>query len=247
MIDINLQAEYVLEIFGLSVTNTFLTTVIASLLLIFAALLFKVLYKSDVNKNVFVKGWHIVIYELLKLADAITGDRKLSRRLLPLMATLFLFIFTTNLIALLPGFLGSLYVVVGEDYLSLFRSPNSDLTTTTALALIAVFSIQYFSIKTLGFVSYVKRFLNFTGILPFILGLFEALSELLRALSFSFRLFGNVFAGEVLLIVIAFLVPYILPVPFMVLEVFVSVIQAFIFCILTLTFIRLSVQSDLRG
>ncbi|MEZ4104556.1 MAG: FoF1 ATP synthase subunit a [Candidatus Paceibacterota bacterium] len=245
MLDINLQAEYVIDLFGFYVTNTFLTTLVASFLLIFLA---TTLYAyRDNKKNFFVKSWQITIYELLKLTDYVTGDRKLSKKIFPIVATLFLFVFVTNLIALIPGFLGSFYVDINDEHLSLFRSPNSDLTTTSALAIIAVFSIQYFSVKMIGLANYIKKFFNLSGFLPFILGLFEAMSELLRILSFSFRLFGNVFAGEVLLTVILFITPLILPVPFMVLEVFVSVIQAFIFCILTLTFIRLSVSKHLVG
>ena len=116
----------------------------------------------------------------------------------------------------------------------------SDLTTTLALALVAVTSIQYFSWSVLGLKKYLARFFNFINPIQFILGFFELISEAVKILSFSFRLFGNVFAGEVLLLVIAFIIPYVLPLPFMILEVFVGVIQAFIFAVLTLTFIKTS-------
>ncbi|MCA9353967.1 MAG: F0F1 ATP synthase subunit A [Candidatus Kaiserbacteria bacterium] len=244
MTNITLQSEYVMSVFGFLVTNTFLTTLVATFLLIALASFYYVQPHQNENAHVLLKGWHILVYELLRLADTITQDRTLSKRLLPLVATLFLFIFTTNLIALLPGFLGSFHITTSSGQMSVFRSPNSDLTTTLALALVTVFSIQYFSIKSKGWGGYLKRFFNFSGIIPFVLGFFEALSESMRVLSFSFRLFGNVFAGEVLLIVIAFLVPVVLPVPFMILEVFISLIQAYIFCILTLTFIRLSMASE---
>ncbi len=245
MINISLQPEYVLNVFSFVITNTFLTSLIVSFLLSVSGILFYIFKHKDENKFILLKVWHIVVYELLQLADNITQDRELSKKLLPLVSTLFLFIFFTNLIALLPGFLGSIFVTVGADSVSLFRSPNSDLTTTLALSIITVGSIQYFSISALGFSGYRKRFLNFTGIVPFILGFFEVLSESMRVLSFSFRLFGNVFAGEVLLLVIAFLIPYILPVPFMLLEVFIGMIQAYIFCILALTYIKLSTHKSL--
>lgn len=239
---ISIQSEYVLSVFGFLVTNTFFTTLVASLLLVGLAGYYHVHRRESEKSNVLLKGWHIVVMELLRLADTVTQSRALSKRVLPLIATLFLFIFTTNLIALLPGFLGSFYVATDAGEVSLFRSPNSDLTTTLALAIVTVFSIQWFGVKASGWQGYLKHFFNFSGIIPFILGLFEAISESMRILSFSFRLFGNVFAGEVLLIVIAFLVPYILPVPFMVLEFFISLIQAYIFCVLALTFVRLSTE-----
>ena len=248
MINISLQSEYVLSIFGFMVTNTFLTAISVTAILGVLSLIFSVLRDRGESGNVFLRFWYIAIYEMLLLADNITGDRALSKKLLPLISTIFIFIFCTNLIALLPGFLGSFFLTTPEGVVfSLFRSPNSDLTTTLALALITVTAIQYFSIKTLGFGTYLKKFFNFSGFLPLVLGLFEGLSEALRVLSFSFRLFGNVFAGEVLLLVVAFLVPFILPVPFMTLEVFVGFIQAYIFCILTLTYIRISVTDGQSG
>jgi F-type H+-transporting ATPase subunit a len=247
MIRISLQPEYVLNVFGFLVTNTFLTAFSVTVILSLLSLLFYALRHKNENKNVFLKMWHVVVYELLTLADNITQNRALSKKLLPLVATLFLFIVCTNLIALLPGFLGSFFITTGDGtFVPLFRSPNSDLTTTLALAIITVILIQYFSIRALGLGTYLKRFFNFTGVLPFVLGLFEFLSESLRVLSFSFRLFGNVFAWEVLLLVIAFLVPYILPIPFMILEVFIGLIQAYIFTILALTFIRISTASHLK-
>ncbi|MCA9361882.1 F0F1 ATP synthase subunit A [Candidatus Kaiserbacteria bacterium] len=242
MIGISLESEYVVSVLGFQLTNTFLTTLVASSLLIGLGSMFYVWRGRSENGSFLLQGWHIVIYELLRLADTVTQDRELSKKILPLIATLFLFIFMTNLIALLPGFLGSFFLTTPEGPIALFRSPNSDLTTTIALALVTVLSIQYFSLQAHGFRGYIKRFLNFSGVTAFVLGLFELLSESVRVLSFSFRLFGNVFAGEVLLLVIAFLVPYILPVPFMVLEVFISLIQAYIFCILALTYIRLSTE-----
>ncbi len=245
MIEISLQPEYVLNFFGLLVTNTFFTSILVSLILCLWGVFFYFFKDKKESEHFFLKLWHILVYELLKLSDTITKDRELAKRLLPLIATLFIFIIFTNLIALLPGFLGSFYLDSNGINVSLFRSASSDLTTTLALSIITVISIQYFSMSYLGFFGYIKRFINFSGILPFILGFFEALSEITRVLSFSFRLFGNVFAGEVLLLVIAFLVPFVIPVPFMVLEVFVSLIQAYIFSVLALTYIRLSTQKSL--
>jgi F-type H+-transporting ATPase subunit a len=238
MINIGLQSEYILSIFGLSLTNTFLTSVLVSALLVALSLFFYL--KKHGHKNILINGIRILIFELLKLTDMVTQDRKLSKKILPLITTFFLFIVTANLLELVPGFLGSLLVKTPEGTVSLLRSPNSDLTTTLALALFSVFAIQLFSLQALGAKGYIKRFFNFTNPIKFILGFFEMVSEGVKVLSFSFRLFGNVFAGEILLIVIAFLVPYIIPLPFMILEVFVGIVQAFIFTILTLTFIKTS-------
>lgn len=238
MINISLQPEYILSIFGVSLTNTFLTSILVTALLGILGIIFYL--KKQNHKNIFINSLRVLIFELLKFIDKVTNDRKLSKKILPLIATFFLFIVTANLLALVPGFLGSLFIKTAAGEFSVLRSPNSDLTITVALALFSVFAIQFFSLGALGAKKYIMRFFNFTNPIKFILGFFEMISEGVKVLSFSFRLFGNIFAGEVLLLVVAFLVPYIVPLPFMILEVFVGIIQAFIFATLTLTFIKTS-------
>jgi len=245
MINIGLRSEYVLSVFGLPMTNTFLTSVLVTILLSVFGLVFYL--ERNSHKSVVVNGMRILVFELLKLTDVVTEDRKLSKKILPLIATFFLFIVTANLLELIPGFLGSFFIEVDGVKAAVVRSPNSDLTTTVALALFSVFSIQVFSLQALGARGYLKRFLNFGSPIKFVLGFFEIISESVKVLSFSFRLFGNIFAGEVLLLVIAFLVPYVIPVPFYILEVFVAVVQAFIFAVLTLTFIKTSTMRHVRS
>ncbi len=242
MIKIGLYPEYILSVFGISVTNTFLTSLLVMVILGIFGVIFYL--KRNNHKNIIIDGMRILIFELLELTDTVTQDRKLSKKILPLIATFFLFIVSANLLALIPGFLGSFFINTPAGHFSILRSPNSDLTTTVALALFSVFSIQFFSMQTLGLKRYIGRFLNFKNPINFILGFFEIISESVKILSFSFRLFGNVFAGEVLLLVIAFLIPYIIPLPFMILEVFVGIIQAFIFAILTLSFIKTSTMDN---
>jgi F-type H+-transporting ATPase subunit a len=127
----------------------------------------------------------------------------------------------------------------------LFRSANADLNTTIGLALVSVAATQYFGFQALG-LSYLKKFFNFSGpnimfkgINAFV-GILELLSEFIKILSFSFRLFGNIFAGEVLLIVVGFLVAFLASLPFMFLELFVGVVQALIFAMLSLVFFMMA-------
>lgn len=241
MIHIGLQPEYIASLHGFLVTNTFLTSVIVTFLLLFLGLIYYL--ERDNHRTFFIKAIRAATFQLLKFIDMVTENREVSKRVFPLIATFFVFIVTANLLALLPGFLGAFYVQTATGAIPIFKSPNSDLSTTIALALISVIAIQYFSIRMLGGKAYVQRFVNFSGPIAFILGFFDIISETAKIISFSFRLFGNIFAGEVLLLVIAFLVPYVLPLPFMILEVFVGIIQAFIFAALTLTFIQSSTLS----
>lgn len=124
--------------------------------------------------------------------------------------------------------------------LAFLRSANTDLNTTLALALISVIATQFFGIRALGAGGYASKFINLKNPIDFFVGLLETISEFAKIISFSFRLFGNIFAGEVLLGVMAFLVPWVASVPFMGLELFVGAIQAFVFMMLTLVFLALA-------
>ena len=125
------------------------------------------------------------------------------------------------------------------EFIPLFRGATADLNTTLSLALISVISIQYFGVKTLGY-RYFKKFINLSNPIMFGVGLLEIVSEFSRIISFAFRLFGNIFAGEVLLTVIAFLMPLFAPLPFIGLELFVGFIQALIFSMLTAVFLNIA-------
>ncbi len=238
MIRISLQPEYIFSLGGLKITNAFLTSVLDVIFLLIIAIFF---YSQRNNhKNILVRGIRVLVFEILKIVDMVTEDRKFSEKILPLIATFFIFISGADLLALIPGFLGSFFIKTPAGRLSLLRSPNSSLTTTVALALFSVIATQYFSIKKLGYKKYLGRFLNFANPLKLVLGFFRFISELTKILSFSFRLFGNIFGGEVMLLVVVFLTMYIVPVPFMLIVVFDDIIQAFIFSILTLVFIKAS-------
>lgn len=127
----------------------------------------------------------------------------------------------------------------GPKFVPIFRAATADLNTTLALALITMTLVQYYGIKFLG-VSYFTKFLNFKNPIFTFVGFLEIISEFSKIISFAFRLFGNIFAGEVLLSVIAFIIPVIAPLPFLGLEVFVGMIQALVFAMLSLVFINMA-------
>lgn len=132
----------------------------------------------------------------------------------------------------------------------LFRAPSSDLNLTFALALISVVLTQVFGVWERG-IGYFGNFIRFNafakqgflmGLIDFIVGLIEGVSEIAKILSFSFRLFGNIFAGEVLMIVISSLVSFLLIIVFFGFEIFVGIVQAFVFFILSLVFFTMATQ-----
>jgi F-type H+-transporting ATPase subunit a len=173
-------------------------------------------------------------------------NEKVASKYLPLLLTIFFFILTSNLLEFIPG-VGSLGFHSGEGFIPLFRSVNTDLNVTLALAIIAVIMIEIAGVAALGFWRYTGKFINFSGhdigqrLLNFVVGIIELVSEVGRLISYSFRLFGNIFAGEVLLAVVGYFAPYIVPVPLMSFELFVGFIQAAVFALLTLFFIKLAI------
>ena len=124
------------------------------------------------------------------------------------------------------------------------RSANTDVNTTLAIALVAMFMVHFWGFTTLGIFGHLGKFINFkAGPIGLFVGALEGIGEVARVISFTFRLFGNIFAGEVLLIAMAFLLPLIGIIPFLGLELFVGMIQAFIFAMLTLVFATMATIS----
>ncbi|HNT29903.1 MAG TPA: FoF1 ATP synthase subunit a, partial [bacterium] len=125
----------------------------------------------------------------------------------------------------------------------IFRPGTADLNTTFALAIISVVTTWVLGIKHLGFKKHLSKFFNLKGIHSFV-GILEFVGEFSKILSFSFRLFGNIFAGEVLLAVIGSLIPVFVPLPFIGLEIFVGAIQALVFALLSVVFLSMAVAHN---
>ncbi len=235
---IELAAERLGNLWGIPVTNTLITTWIVMGILIIAAFFIGRNPKLIPGKVQSVFEW---LFEyVLKFMEETLGSRGLAIRYFPLIATIFIFIFASNLFDFLPIF-NSIGLYRGDELIPLFRPINTDLNMPLALAIISVIAIEIIGITTVGFFRYAGKFINFSSPVNFIVGLIELVSELSRFISFSFRLFGNIFAGEVLLAVIGLFVPYGLPVPLMGFELFVGFIQATVFAMLTLFFIKLAI------
>ncbi|KKQ24034.1 MAG: ATP synthase subunit a [Candidatus Roizmanbacteria bacterium GW2011_GWC2_37_13] len=234
---ISIKPEIVFHILDFPVTNSLLLSTIV----VFVFFLIALKYKREsfnVRKSSFYYFFQFILKSIYSLFESVLGEK--TKYFFPLLFSFFMFIILQNWFGLLPG-IGSILVKVqehGEEiFIPLFRGGNADLNTTFVLALTSVIMIQVFGIKFLGFKDYLKKFVNLTNPLNFFLGFLEIISEFSKVLSFSFRLFGNIFAGEVLLTIVAFLVPILASFPFIILEVFVGFIQALVFSMLTAVFI----------
>ncbi len=250
---ISLTPELITTIGGFPITNTFLMTIIISSIIITSSFFLNKKTKESKTKHK-PKGLHnileYIVEALLELVDSITGDRTQSKKFFPYIATIFIFIIMSNWIELIPGLgtIGVNKIHNGETELIPFiRSNSADLNMTLAIALIAVITAQIMGVSALGFKKYSGKFLVNPFKKPYFIGTFvgllEIISEFAKVVSFSFRLFGNIFAGEVLLTVMLMLVPYFIPLPFLMLEIFVGFIQAMVFSMLTLVFFKMATEA----
>ncbi len=175
------------------------------------------------------------------LAEPLLG-KEMAAKAFPLLITFFLFITLSNWFGIFPGFgtIGIYEVKEGHrELVPFFRSVHADLNMTLALAIISVVMTQVFGFIANG-KGYLKRYFNFSNPVLFFVGLLEIVSEFAKIISFAFRLFGNIFAGEVLLTIVGFIAPFLAPLPFYGLELFVGLIQAVVFTMLTLVFFSMA-------
>jgi len=242
-IAIHLSAPVLGHFFGIPLTST--------MIMVWCTILVLTLFAIFCRRSLaLVPGKGQVIVETLiggafeYVADVLES-RELARKFFPLVMTFFIFILALNWLGLFPGVdsIGIYTSSHGEHALVPFLHPaNTDLNITIGLAIVAFVCIELAGIVLLGLFKYGGKFINFSSPLNFLIGIIELFSELARLISFSFRLFGNIFAGKTLIVIAMFFVPFILPVPLLAFEMFVGFIQAFIFAVLTLFFIKLAIQ-----
>ena len=243
--NISLAAEPLFHIGGFPVTNSLLISWVVLILLISIGLIVK--KKLSLIPRGVQNVTETIFEALLDLMDGVTQSRKQSIKFFPIVVTIFLFVILSNWMGLLPGMgtIGLMEEHHGEMVLAPFiRAASADLNMTLSLAVVSVIAVQFFGIAAIGLKKYAGKFFVNPFKKPYFIGTFvgilELISELSRLLSYSFRLFGNIFAGEILLTVMLFLVPYLIPLPFLMLEIFVGFVQALVFSILTLVFMKMA-------
>jgi F-type H+-transporting ATPase subunit a len=237
-------------------TNTLLMTIISSLLVLgFFALAAR---RAAIIPRPLQNLAEWMLGGLLGLCEEVAGPRN-GRRFFKWVASIFFLVLVANWWEVVPGIetIGTpsndLPGCENVSFTSVFltgpasncikpwlRPPSTDLNFTLALAIISFIATQVYGFKVLGLGKQLGRYFNFReGPMGLIVGLLELILEPLRIISLSFRLFGNLFAGDVLLLVISFLLPVVGALPFYFLELFVGFIQAFVFAFLTLIFMTL--------
>jgi F-type H+-transporting ATPase subunit a len=256
-----LPADKVFQILGLPITNTLLAS--------WVTIVFLVLFSFLVTRSLRVvpRRWQMVLEyivgALLDFCRSVAGEKN-GRHFFPIVATIFLFVAFNAWLALLPGY-GSITIAAGGHEVHLLRAANTDINTPLAVALVSFVTVFYFGFRLIG-ISYLAKFANvgdfftgvkqtargnvkaglsgmFLGVINIFIGVIETLSEFIRIISFTFRLFGNMTAGEILLLMATFLIPFVFTLPFYGLELLVGFVQALIFAGLTLIFLTVAVSA----
>jgi len=231
----SLQPELITQIAGFPVTNTIIATIAVDLILLF--FLYKAAKSIQVKPAGGIQSYvEPAITYMYELTEQISGSR--AAKIFPWFATFFIVIFVTNLFGLLPGItaIGILEHDHGETHLiPLFRAATTDFNMTLALGTVSVVATHLLTINTLGIFGYLQKFLSLNPVTLFI-GLLEFVLEFVKIVSLSFRLFGNIFAGEVVLVTITGLFAFLAPLPFIMLETIIALVQALVFAMLTMVF-----------
>jgi len=237
-------APYIVgHVFGVPVTATLITAWVGMAILTVIAFIIR--QRLAVVPGKLQSVAEVTIGGVFDYMADVLESREMARKYFPVVMTIFLFILTLNWFGLFPGVTSiGQYVSYdgGEKFIPYLYPAATDLNITLGFALVAFLTIQFSGIAAIGAFKYAGKFINFSSPLAFAVGLIELISEIVRLISFSFRLFGNIFAGKTLIVVIMFFTPYIVPVPIMAFEVFVGFIQAFVFAVLTLFFIKIATE-----
>lgn len=257
---------------GNGITNTLLCTWISAIALILI-FYFAIRNAKMVPGRYQAIVEMLVEFLLGLLNSVVGDDKEKGKKFFPLVATFFLFILMANLLDVIPGVdtIGAidteaiaklsthtqpvlgflLFGDISNKIIPWIRPATSDLNLTLAMAIISVVTTQVFGFMTLGPKEHLAKYFNFpalfrggaSGVIEFIAGLIEIVSEIARIISFSFRLFGNIFAGSALLAVFAFLLPFVADIIFIPFELFVAGVQALVFSLLTLVFLQIATTS----
>ena len=238
-INVILKAEELGSLWGMPITNSLVMNWLLVVLLIVGA--YFIGRGFSLRPSKLHAGIEWVFEEAYNYVAELFESEILARRFFPLLATIFLFVLIANELEFFPG-VGSIGFTQGNVFVPLLRTPTTDLNTTLALAIISFLTIEITGVLTLGVLKYSKKFVNLSSPVAFVVGIIELISNLGRLISFSFRLFGNIFAGEVLVLVAGYFLPYFLPVPLIAFEMFIGIIQALVFAMLTLFFIKLAIM-----
>jgi F-type H+-transporting ATPase subunit a len=227
---VSFAAEPIFSFGIFRITNSLLDTFLVDGLLI--ALLIAINKKIAVIPGKLQNLMEIAIEVFYGIVESVAEDR--ASKIFPYLMSFFLFILLANWSGLIPG-ISAIGLKEGHNIIPFLRPATSDLNTTLALALISLVATHVMSIRTTGIKDYVSRYISLNPLNLYI-GILEAVGEVVKVVSLSFRLFGNIFAGEIVLGTVSTIFAVLFPLPFLMLEVVVGLVQALVFSMLTMAF-----------
>ena len=259
----HLPADEVFHLFGFPITNSIIAAWLSIIVLV--GFSYAATRRLKIIPTRLQTAFEFVLGALLNFCQSVAGEKN-GRRFFPVVVTIFLFVLMNAWLSLLPGF-GSIVITNPEgEVVYLLRGANTDINIPLALALMSFVAVGYFGIRSLGGLHYLRKFVNvrqffrslgqlargklragfsglFQGVIDIFIGALELLSNLVRIISFTFRLFGNMTAAKILILSATFLIPWVFALPFYGLELLIGFIQAIIFGGLTLVFLTIATAS----
>jgi len=254
-----LPSEGIAHVGNFSITNTLLASWLS--IIVLAGLFFACTRKMTTIPGRLQSIAEMVVETLMNFIEGVAGQKN-ARTLFPVVATIFLYVIINAYMGLLPFYHSiGIYEIHGYEkvFIPLLRAANTDVNVPLSIALVSFVFIEYLGFRAIGVPKYINSFFKFDqlrdgivnlfkgkfrpaisgilfGFINLFVGFLEVFSHFIRIISFTFRLFGNMTAGEILLLVVVFLVPLIATIPFYGLELLIGFIQALIFAGLTLVF-----------
>jgi len=246
----SIQPDIVFSIGNFGVANSTLMIVLLIVLFSFVGVVVRTF--TLVPSTRFQSFFEMIYESILGLVEQITGSREHSEKIFPVIATILVYFAVANVISLIPGLTDITY-----NGVAIFRTPTSDFNTVLGVSLAAVVALNVVSFNEYGFLGYLNNYFNvkgiingfkkslmdgFVGCIEFFVGLLDIIGEVAKVVSLSFRLFGNVYAGQVLAIIIMGSFAYILPAVWTVMSGFTGLLQGMVFASLVAVYYTLSLK-----
>jgi len=260
---ISLSPQIIFHIGSFPVSNSFFWGIILSVSVIIVTLL--IVYNRKKVPGRWQNIFEMIIEGAFSFVQGVVGSEKKAHKIFPLVFSMFFLTLIANLATFIPG-QAAISIKTAGGTVPLFRAIVADYSLVFVMTIIAVITTQIVAITIHGPFGYIGKFINISGIkkffglilkkgqfkfgilaqgfLDFFLGLMDIIGEIAKIISLSFRLFGNIFASEVLTAVILFLAPFIVPVPFKFLGLLTAIVQAFVFSVLTLVFVNMASEIE---
>jgi F-type H+-transporting ATPase subunit a len=249
-VGIPLAAEPITSIFGLHLTNSMLFGLLMAVIVV--GLFSWAASRSQARPDSkFAFAVESLVEFVIGLGEDNFGSREKSLRYMPLLLTLFTFILFSNLCALIPG-MGTVNVATSEGQIPLLRAFTADLNATLAMAILTIGTVQVAAVRELGFLKHIRHYFtlvsnNLWNPTNIFIGLIELMGEFIRIMTLSMRLFGVIYAGEVLLHVVGELAGnfgWAATFPIYLMEIFFSLIQAYLFMMLSMVYLAMATHTE---